>query len=424
MSVAALLLSIHYLIIGAYVDAQEGQAALDLFRRSFDWSNRVSVQICIDGTYNNGQLARKDETTLNNDNYERLAQKHQVSFTNPQTGKYAVEDQRTFVYLKQQSLAVERRVMPDPRRPTDHAYAFENAEDMSRYLAADFSRGGFFLGTVSGFSRQSLPDLLAKSTSLKTSRETYNGSESLVLEGEVPEGIITVWLAPDSGAVQKCQVVKEAGKHLDQHGQLYAYSFSNNGVESNVTRSVSTFTLEDSAEQDGFVIPTAYQYTQSIEFPGGKLDTAVCKLTATNVGLNPDFSSTNAFALPVPDGTSVQYQTKDGTELQGFQLRGGKIIAQVHPEQLNAIRETVNAIAKPDRLGSVEPAVTPVAGERVPAPPKSSARKSVVILGSLLICASIAIVVLGALRQRKQKSSATHLRRRGPNKCAGTYNHR
>lgn len=158
------------------------------------------------------------------------------------------------------------------------------------------SRGWFADGVFIDSNHYS-EDLLGV-PELKIARETtIAGDELLRIEGEIPSGTMTVWLDIEKPATLKRASFKASSNLVSQLSDVNAFN-----LEVEVLEYVRI---------DEVTFPTKAVATYTYKMPGepenGKPENSVERLTTTRseIQVNPDFDSVNAFQIDFSEGMSV-----------------------------------------------------------------------------------------------------------------------
>lgn len=202
--------------------------------------------------------------------------------------------------------------------------------------------GSHILGASFSFSKASLPELLtADMLSLKEDR--LEGDLYTLLEGQVPEGQIKIWLSPDKGyTLKKCVLIKEAGKDLGYGGELYSHSNVLYDPPLDVVRVITEIEVLETISMDDQCLPSRMHYRQMEEYENDEHFEWNTDISLLDIDLNPDFEALNAFEFSPPPGISTTLAKKEGTLFTTFQWEEGKLVPDVVKTlRENAIQETI-----------------------------------------------------------------------------------
>ncbi|MBN2310482.1 MAG: hypothetical protein JXR94_16025 [Candidatus Hydrogenedentes bacterium] len=384
----------------AYGQDSEAADLIGRFRSSYDWCGNVSLSLVVEGKWDNvSGVIRREETTVHNDRFERFAESHLLSFRDLETQQVADMVKSHFVFLGEDEVAME---FTAPLEHDVNPAGFYAVDTMARKklegVLRDPDRQGVFFGTVPMFSRKSLPDLLSEATSLEVGDDEVNGVACKVLTGETPDGIVTVWVAPEQGyMMQKCRLVKEAGKHLDLTGEPFDASTQYEGA----TRPAQTLTTEiellEAADTEKGAIPVAYSYVAVADLGDVQTECTRVSFTITDFDLDPDFEAIGAFDSPFEEGTKVSCVGDSGRLIHGFVWADGKVVPEVDSGALAAVSESVAAI----KTGN---AVAAVQGSREEAPSTGGGAGPAQMPYVLLLGAGVLCLALGMALRVKSKA--------------------
>jgi hypothetical protein len=197
------------------------------------------------------------------------------------------------------------------------------------------------LGMEFLFSNKRIPDLL-EPDKVNLREESLDGRKSIVVETQVPEGHMEIWLSPEKGySLQKYILTKEAGKDLDSDGEIYAlenYADASLGSLIPAKRTIIEVVVEEEQyhEGSGYFIPKRHTWTYRNKNEDGDIFYEnVSVRTLTEVDLNPDFEALQAFDFPVPDGTLVFLHKKNGQHMAGLKWQDGEFVIDVDGKALD-----------------------------------------------------------------------------------------
>ncbi len=324
---------------------------LEAFKQSFRWTESVSLHIQSEGYGNNEpELLVKRDLILLKDGDTRLQSLGDSQHIERSTGKPYRRKDRIWpdgpyqtLYSGPNGLLLQAsRASVELDRQLVQAY--EDGKERVKIERAHRKNGGPMLGYTFPFTTKQLPEFFALDNT--TMREdTLDGQEVVILEAEDPEGHITAWVAPDDGySLRKCQLVKEAGKHLGYNGKVYYNQNPLFGEPLAAERLLYDIKEIEYEEVDGFRVAIAMECTLTEELEKGKKYELHTAFAVTQIEINPDFESLNAFKFAVPEGSKVFYNLKNKRMISGFEWRDGALVATIDGQDVEDIENTVLAL--------------------------------------------------------------------------------
>jgi len=160
---------------------------------------------------------------------------------------------------------------------------------------------------------------------VRNEMENIDGHQVYVLDGRSKRGKFTVWLDPNAHYHPRRIEIHKSGEDL-LNGRPVASMVSEGNIVKN--KQLKEYTLIVDAvkiEKIGDVnIVTAANITEVRTYVDGHKITATYPFQIKNINLAPDFLSTKAFDVNLPDGTPVNDNDFPGTHLE---VRQGKIVS-------------------------------------------------------------------------------------------------
>jgi hypothetical protein len=201
-----------------------------------------------------------------------------------------------------------------------------------------------FLGYAPQFSKKALYDLLSPDN-MTIREESQEGLRSYVLEVEVDEGYVELWLDPEQGfSLQTCVLTKEAGKHLSADGTA-PYGDTDPIWHARQTKCVTEITVKESAYVDGHYVPLQIEHHYRHELENDEAISMDFHCELSKVDFNPDFVALKAFEFSVPENTRPRLWKKDGTLLTDFQWKDEQLIADMEEHELEEkVKKAVGSI--------------------------------------------------------------------------------
>jgi len=353
-----------FLILGVNVPdlvAQTGDIStlVEGFNKSYQWCERVAMSGCVTAKWNNKpDLYMESHFVFFNDGWQRTKRVGKWSYTDVKTGaekeknnEFLVPDIIQTLYTSDATshLFYDYRGITG-RHQQSKALVYKDGESRAKIARAIQDTGAPALGYFSPFSRRRISEFF-DNTPASLREDEVNGVHCQVIETEIPEGYVTAWIAPELGyTLQKCVLIKEAGKHVDTDGDPFGHINPSMGEPLAVKRMIYELTNVQVENIDGVFVPASGQYTYTEELEGGKANTGTFTFAFSDVDLNPQFEA-NSFAFAVPEGTRVEYILENRRNVGGFKWADGRIVADVDENDTTTIENTVVAI----REGNVTP---------------------------------------------------------------------
>ncbi|NLN92754.1 MAG: hypothetical protein GX130_05505 [Candidatus Hydrogenedens sp.] len=330
------------------------ESILNSFRDSFNWMNDVAMHIesftRVGSSPDEAEVFDFDCYIDGDRNFRTVGTRQD---RNLRTGELTVfshggvldeQFQKFFSRENTGGLYLQHSAISDDRGREDYLKVWEAGEDRVRLEQTLGHPFAIFSGYATGFSTQPLYDLLTPDA--VTMREEINdGVRSCVLEATIAQGSVEIWLSPDQNyTLQKCILIKEAGKDFDAKGsEIYG------GVdffsEETIKRNIIEITVSETQSVDGRFIPRHIEYLYREDLVDDGVFEMFRNAVISEVDLSPDFEALGAFHFVVPEDTSVDFIKKDGTELSGFKWEDGKLIAPMDEQSVDTkLQEGLAAI--------------------------------------------------------------------------------
>lgn len=316
------------------------ETVLQAFRDSCTWTDCVVFHAELSGTTSTTHYSEK--STYYNDHGR------QISFTVTERAQNALTGEALGVGRAYRSIFSEQlngffhtiSVVPEDYTKDFEGtlYSYEDGFAAYRYhLARQPSLSPFF-GVNVLFSYEAVHDLLTPDV-VKLREDSHNGRRSVVIEAQLPEGHIELWVAPDRGyTMQKYRLTKVAGEDLDSGGSIFQPEtyFSR---DADKTVPLKRLVIEGIVEEEQqhpfaeYVIPTQLKKITRFENEDGTVDhEEIFVNTISKIDFNPDFEALKAFEFSVPNGTSTIPTKKNGQRMVPLKWYDGEFVIDTNNE--------------------------------------------------------------------------------------------
>ena len=160
-------------------------------------------------------------------------------------------------------------------------------------------------------------------------RGEFEGQVSVIIEAELPDGHLTLWLSPEEGyTMQKWRLVKEVGKHVEPDRVTQPSQAEKTGAATE--RSITEYIFYDRQIVDGFNVPMEMKKLRWIEYGDEKEMTSEVTSRLSDIQFNPDFDALSVFE--VPDYSHIEDITlfrKDRGHLSNLEWNEGSFRVKV-----------------------------------------------------------------------------------------------
>ena len=318
------------------------ESILQAFRDSYNWTRKVAIHATSVSTFSNAEDKKfHEEYRFYNDDHDQMNMHAAIrGRKNEYATQYIFSPQATSDYFCILDLGEEGGETLGRLRVDE-----KGAEAGRSFFERHLFFGSHILGASFPFSKASLPELLTADT-LSVKEERLEGGLYTLLEGEVPEGRIKIWLSPDKGyTLKKCVLVKEAGKDLDYDGELYSHSNVLHDPPLDVIRVTREIEVLESTSMDDQYLPSRMHYRQMEEYENDEHFEWNTDISLLDIDLNPDFEALNAFEFSPPPGISTTLAKKEGTLFTTFQWEEGKLVPDVDKTlREDSMQETITRL--------------------------------------------------------------------------------
>lgn len=316
------------------------ETILEAFRESFKWTDCVAFHAESSGT--SATIHRSEKSSYYNDHGR------QISFTVTERAEDRITGEALDSGRSYRSIFSEQMdgffhwlsVAPEGYTGDFEGtlYSYEDGPAAYRYhLARQPSLRPFF-GIDVLFSDEALCDLLTPDV-VQIREDTLNETRAVVIEAQIPEGHIELWVAPDKGyAMQKYRLTKVAGEDLESDGSIFQpETYFSNIPENSVPlkKLIIEGTVEEEQENplSGQVIPTQVKRISRFENEEGAVDREETIVnTLSKIDFSPDFEALKAFDFPVPNGTYTFLRKKDGRRVGPLKWYDGQLVVDTDNE--------------------------------------------------------------------------------------------
>ncbi|NLN92765.1 MAG: hypothetical protein GX130_05565 [Candidatus Hydrogenedens sp.] len=232
------------------------------------------------------------------DSADRFRVSTQSRVVDPDTGEIHVEDSDPQEFWKDSFWIPEMEGVyilamgatgPDRVRLVD--YGTEIDRRSYNHYSSNFFQG---LYSISG---QYLQNDLTVDRISKVEAGELEGQASVIIEAELPDGYLTLWLSPEEGyTMQKWRLVSEVGVHRTPSEVEQPSHAEKSGAATE--RRVVEYTFYDRQDIEGFNVPMELKKLSWIEYGDEKEIMSDETSRLTNLQFNPDFDALGVFAMP------------------------------------------------------------------------------------------------------------------------------
>jgi hypothetical protein len=128
-------------------------------------------------------------------------------------------------------------------------------------------------------------------------RGELEGQASVIIDAELPDGYLTLWLSPEEGyTMQKWRLVSEVGVHRTPSEVEQPSQAEKTGAATE--RSITECTFSDRQLVDGFNVPLEMKELHWIEYGDEKEVTFEETSRLSDIQFNPDFDALGVFEMP------------------------------------------------------------------------------------------------------------------------------
>jgi hypothetical protein len=194
-----------------------------------------------------------------------------------------------------------------------------------QFAFAGLGGGVITEGSVFGDDDAKLFTILRESNlQMKSEMANIDGHQVYVLEGKSKRGKITVWLDPNANYhPRRIEILKSDDDLLN--GRPVKLAKEDNLIKNKQLKEYSMTVDEVKISKIGDVnIMTGANITEVRTYADGYKITARYPFQILNINLKPDFLSTKAFDVNLPDGTPVNNNDFPGDK---YEVRQGKIVS-------------------------------------------------------------------------------------------------
>lgn len=314
VSLAVMALCTVFLQPSLQAEAPDMESILKAFRESLDWPEKIAVEITSSSMtdhYYPGKLITGTGKTWY-DSADRFRVSAQSRVVDPHTGEIHMEDSEPQEFWSDALWIPEMKgvfilVMGAAEPHTVHLVDY-SSEVNRRPYNPDFIN--FFQGLYSISGKYLQNDVTVDRIS-KVEAGELEGQASVIIEAELPDGYLTLWLSPEEDyTMQKWRMVTEVGKHVEADGVEQPSHAEKTGAATE--RSITEYTFYDRQIVEGFNVPLEMKELYWIEYGDEKEIISEVTSRLTDIQFNPDFDALGVFEMPDYSHIEDIYLSKRG----------------------------------------------------------------------------------------------------------------
>ncbi len=208
------------------------------------------------------------------------------------------------------------------------------SNDLNEKRRRFFENSGYgspLWGRICGNNHKSVADLLEESGDLTMQEESIDNVPCFVLQGSTKYGRTTAWIAPEKGYKALKWSIEKKGDDLFDEKPITAEFW------------IATFEAVEFQQIEDFFVPTAGVFTLNQSYPDGKKFSAREDFAVSNIELNPDFNSVEAFKVNLPNGLRVYSEEAPGIR---YKWQDGNVVPDIDRRNFEEIDKMIDRIKK------------------------------------------------------------------------------
>ncbi|NLN92766.1 MAG: hypothetical protein GX130_05570 [Candidatus Hydrogenedens sp.] len=309
--------------VSSAAETIDTESVLKAFRESVDWPENMAVKqtTSYGGIYQPDNIS--NATMLYHEKNERLRFIHKSWEMNQETG---VPDE----YYHDGIWIPEMKgvyILGSGSTEIESLQLYDDSEERSQILYNSGS-SRFYQGLYNVRGKYLQNDLTMDRVN-EVARGELEGQASVIIEAELPDGHLTLWLSPEEGyTMQKWRLVKEVGKHVEPDRVTQPSQAEKTGAATE--RSITEYIFYDRQIVDGFNVPMEMKKLRWIEYGDEKEMTSEVTSRLSDIQFNPDFDALSVFE--VPDYSHIEDITlfrKDRGHLSNLEWNEGSFRVKV-----------------------------------------------------------------------------------------------
>ena len=327
-----LVFSIVFLQSSLWTDMPDTGDILKAFRESLAWPENMAVKKTTSywGIYQPDSVS-EGTSLLYHEKNERLRSINNFREMDRETGEVlSYEDSTPLEYYSDEIWIPEMKgvfIRGSGGTEIESLQLYEDSEERSQILY-NASSSRFHQGLYNVREKYLQNDLTMDRIN-QVERGELEGQPSVIIEAELPDGYLTLWLSPEEGyTMQKWRLVSEVGKHVAPDRVTQPSNSEKTGAATE--RRVTEHIFYDRQIVEGFNIPLEMKKLSWIEYGDEKEITSEETSRLSDIQFNPDFDALGVFEMP--DNSHIEDITlfrKDRGHLSNLEWDEGKLRVKV-----------------------------------------------------------------------------------------------
>ena len=262
----------------------------------------------------------------------------------------------------------------------------EELPKYKKYLLGHAGLGRILCGMYYGNGEQSLVDFLrSDSDNLKIQEDAIiDGHKAVLIESKSKYGLTQIWLDQEHGFSLKKMIVKKSiGDYYGSRPLGTPPKPLPAGAKSYKPHQaiVSCELILDSVEVqniDGMFFPVSARIKERTEYKNGEFVEELTEYKANNINFNPDFETSGAFKIDIPNGTPVYFKDARGLSGLKFEWQDDKpetLFDQSFLDVLDSEVEQIKSGQEPNLPASAKTEQQPPAANKCNVPEVNQAKQ-------------------------------------------------